>query len=67
MTQLPQGVNTPKGIAAVLTGLACVLRKVNAEGGQGLSDEKDVALGSTDLTELSPQEHALGIGELLPW
>lgn len=52
-TQLPHGANNPKGTAAVLTGLACVLCKANTESSQGLSDEKDVALASTDLTEHS--------------
>lgn len=37
----------------MLTGLACVLPKVNAESRQGLGDEKNVALGSIDLTEPS--------------
>lgn len=42
------GVNTPKDLAGGACWTGCVLSKLDVESGQGLHDEKDVALGSTD-------------------
>ena len=42
------GANTPKDPAVGACWTGAVLGKLDAESGQGLHDEKDAALGSTD-------------------
>lgn len=51
--QLSHAVSTPKGTAPGAHWTGCVFSKVDAESGQGFSEEKDAALGSTALTEQS--------------
>lgn len=51
--QLSHVVSTPKGTAPGAHCTGCVFSKVDAESGQGFSEEKDAALGSTALTEQS--------------
>lgn len=46
--EFSHGVSTPKDSAVRACWTGCVLGKLDVESGQGLPDEKDGALGSTD-------------------